>query len=200
MPCTRTRSHTGQALLRRYCTPAYRAQPHPSCPDTVQRLPSVPSAPNVLPSSTLNRFFCWFRRRSRFRHTLLPCMLFRQVQVARAARAWRRPKLHVSQRVERAVRAPRRVRGSVMTPWTPLDSSPDQHIVCSALVSTTQKSHTSDGAAATHIIQTVDGHPISVRAQTWSIVKDPYSPELGLIVRPEARYLPSGLYASEFTP
>ena len=38
------------------------------------------------------------------------------------------PQSYVSPRVERAVRAPRRVRGSVMTPWTPLDSSSDERL------------------------------------------------------------------------
>ena len=100
-----------------------RTAPNRTPPALIRTKRLRPVCQRVKRSSVFNfeQRSCRLRRRSRFRHTLLPCMLFPQVQAARAARAWRRPKLHVSQRVERAVRAPRRVRGSVMTPWTPLD-------------------------------------------------------------------------------
>ena len=79
-------------------------------------------------------------------------------ELARAARAWQRPKLFVPPRVERAVWAPRRVRGSVMTPWTPLDSSCEERLFSLATRASSTRYSVRHFSCSTSQPCTTDGH------------------------------------------
>ena len=125
VPCRRGRRPS--LSLNVYCTLARRrTAPNRTPPALIPYNASrLPSAPNALPSSTLNRFLLVSAALAFQTHNFPLHALSPSPRCSSGAGVAAPQTPCVCQRVERAVRAPRRVRGSVMTPWTPLDSYSD---------------------------------------------------------------------------